>query len=1121
MTTLNKSTFDEVVYLLAPQMNSISKRQDLVRLALYDAPMLLQRIDYEGDAQQFTIHVVHECDQFGQISPGRLAIVALLEQFSEEMSNEGQRQIETLITTITKTYTETPFEFVGKTGEGTHIFISYSRANLPLVQRLTRDLQTHGVNVWIDKIGLKPGTPDWENALREAIKRADGVILVASPQSRQSPYVRDELAIAKAANHPLYPVWVDGTDWSDCIPMGMGSIQFVDLRNNAYEAGLSELVSVLSSAQMANSTPQILPVAVASAKSIPLDFVPRNPYKGLIAFDAKDRGDFFGRDTLLAELLDALRFQANQPRFLAVIGASGSGKSSVIMAGLLPALQDGAVDNSQQWRYLETIVPGVHPLENLVGTLSDIFPEKSHTAIREDLNNPNTRGLHTLAKQAAKHTQLVLYIDQFEELFTLTVSETERHQFIDLLTTAVTEPDGALIVIISLRADFYDRPLEYEVLGSLINSQTVPVLPLTLADLYDVIEKPAQLDDVQITFEEGLVSDILFEVRDEVGALPLLQFMLDELFKAREGRTLTRAAYASMGGVRGALAQRAEQTYANLPSDDSRRAARALFLRLIEPGATEQDTTRRRADRAELTLPNPEQTRILGETVEIFVDARLLVSDEDTIEVAHEALIREWERLRQWLNDDRDELRLLRKLRADTNAWIEDGRQADYGAVYSGRLLREAYQWTERNLVSADEQAFLTAGREREAQLDAIEEQRKRELIKVAERAEKSRRDSIAAAAQARNILIVLICVGIFGVIAFFVANYQYVTTLDQTNITLTAVAQEVGTAIGLRETVSFEVTSYNVQQARAATQVAGLGMIPNVDMPRSPSEIISEATQIAILADWQPIEQEFDGVTMVEVPAGCFYMGSILSQNTQPIVQQCFDAPFWIGQNEVTNAQYKAFMDDGGYDDPTYWTEEGWSWRSDKTNPSELDHTQPFYWTDSTVNASAQPVTGINWYEASAYTVWLTSKYRAAGLIASDEIIRLPTEREWEYAARGPDSLLYPWGNKWDASKAVTSELGATVPAPVGNIPSGASWVGAMDMSGNAWEWVNTNYHFSYLLSVDDSEKINPNAPFVLRGGSFRSHLSNLDDASATYRGISAAYNRNDYFGLRVVLSK
>jgi hypothetical protein len=208
------------------------------------------------------------------------------------------------------------------------------------------------------------------------------VILVASPDSRRSNYVQDELSIAEMYRRPVFPIWAAGTEWMDCIPMGMGKIQYVDARAGRYTSGLSELVETL------NTTAATGPV-VADTSSHP-EFVPRNPYKGLVSFRGEDERDFFGRDGLIAALIRRIEatHQKNAPHFLAVVGPSGSGKSSVVMAGLLPRLQSGVLPGSENWLYLEPMVPGTTPVTSLAITLSRALPAKSIKTILEDLEDP-------------------------------------------------------------------------------------------------------------------------------------------------------------------------------------------------------------------------------------------------------------------------------------------------------------------------------------------------------------------------------------------------------------------------------------------------------------------------------------------------------------------------------------------------------------------------------------------------------------------------------------------------------------------------------------------------------------------------------------------------------------
>ena len=482
------------------------------------------------------------------------------------------------------------------------------------------------------------------------------------------------------------------------------------------------------------------PAETKAAFVIPLDVLraawplmgePRNPYKGLRAFTRDDAGDFFGREYMVKKLVDIVELLViEQPatpgkRLLIIIGPSGSGKSSLVMAGLLPQLQRGALPASETWLYLGSMVPGKHPIEALGLTLATHFPDRSFTSIREDLEDDATRGLHrmtvhllNLHQKNQPGARVVLLVDQFEELFTQTESEDERQRFIELLLTACSEPRGSLLVLLTMRADFYDRPMRYPDLFQLIDTQHLSLLSMEMNNLRKVIEQPAALPGVQLTFEGDLVDQLLAEIQGQVGALPLLQFTLDQLFQRRRGRQLTLSAYQEMGGVKGALSKHAEDTYATLPSDRHRELARSLFLRLIDPGMTEQDTTRRRAMLSELILDDPIQTRLLQETVDTFIVARLLTTNEIagmiTIEVSHEALIRVWKRLADWLREAREDIHLQQAISEDVAEWERRGMPRD--RLYRGSQLKEASAWVKRNVPSRQEVAFFQASTRRRIQ---------------------------------------------------------------------------------------------------------------------------------------------------------------------------------------------------------------------------------------------------------------------------------------------------------------------------------------------------------------------------------------------------------------------
>ena len=390
----------------------------------------------------------------------------------------------------------------------------------------------------------------------------------------------------------------------------------------------------------------------------------------------------------------------------------------MLMAGLLPKLQRGALPGSAKWIYLEPMMPGKHPIEALALALKSYFPDSSIKTLREDLEDDAARGLHLLATQLVKKsdTKVVLLVDQFEELFTQTESEAERRQFIELLLTAATEPCGPVLVLLTLRADFYDRPMQYPALSPLIQANQRQALPMEVEDLRATIEQPAAQPDVRLTFEGNLVGDLLFEVQGQAGALPLLQFTLDQLFQRRSGHRLTLQAYREIGGVKGALSQHAERTYAALPSEEHRKMARALFLRLIEPGATEQDITRRRAVLSEFSFADPEQTCLMRETIDAFITARLVTTNEiaaiTTIEVSHEAVIREWGRLVNWLQVAREDIRLQEAISKDVEVWKQHGKPKD--RLYRGTELAEARAWMKREAPSKDEMDFLEASTRQE-----------------------------------------------------------------------------------------------------------------------------------------------------------------------------------------------------------------------------------------------------------------------------------------------------------------------------------------------------------------------------------------------------------------------
>jgi WD40 repeat protein len=598
-------------------------------------------------------------------------------------------------------------------------FLCSAHKDRPLLERIKEDLR--GMMGEEHQQAAQENNPDEDEKIEEAIRPASAVIVVASPSTRYSPWVKQVLEIAKMYQRPLYLFWMQGDLLQEVLPTDYDYLPSIDARGERYVQALQELIQALGRQRSFSAAQSPLP------EPLPLPD-PRNPYKGLQPFRMEDAQDFFGRERLIEELLEKVKQlhspdQRNQAtaRLLTILGPSGSGKSSVVMAGLLPKLKQGALTGSEHWIYLDPIAPGKHPLEALTLTLTPLFPERSLKSIREDLEDDSTRGLHLLLTTYAKQSgmNVLLVIDQFEELFTQTATKAELQQFLNVLLAAVSEPHGPLMTLLTLRADFYDQPLLYPELGRIIEDHHVTCYPLESRDLRAVIEKPAQLPKVQLTFEGDLVGDLLFEVRGQVGTLPLLQFTLDQLFQYREGRLLTLRAYQQIGGVKGALAQHAEATYQSLPTKKHQQLTRALFLRLINPGTVEEDATRRRIPRSELVVVDQEETAKLADVTSLFTQARLLttstVGGVSTVEVSHEALIQVWTRLQNWLHEARYDVHLQRVISEDTAEWNRYGQPAD--RLYHGSQLAEALVWREANLPSLDEDRFLQAGIERRYRL--------------------------------------------------------------------------------------------------------------------------------------------------------------------------------------------------------------------------------------------------------------------------------------------------------------------------------------------------------------------------------------------------------------------
>jgi formylglycine-generating enzyme required for sulfatase activity len=1009
-----------------------------------------------------------------------------------------------------------------------HIYIVHARTNTEQVKRLMDDLRQQDIEIWVDNTGLKPGTHDWEQTLRHVIHDAYAVLFVASPDVRRFPFISDELALATMESISVYPVWLAGRRWQDCVPTGFNYPNFIDIRAEAYETGLERIQQVVHGNPVRLQTQEFAAISdvdeLDTDAPAPLepDAIRRNPYIGLHAFTASSRTDFFGRELVIQELLDDVRDGIATLPFLCLVGASGSGKTSILQAGLLPALREGAIAGMEEWIYAPIFTPTAQPIYELALILQPYLTEISPENILTTLNHPSTGGLHRLAQQIAAqpNQRLVLVIDALEELFMLATSD-ERQQFMDVLTTAIEIPDSRVLVIAALDANFYDRPLQYEHFGRLLQDRHRALLPLSLTELYQAIQRPARMPDVQVRFEKGLTAEIAFALRGERDALPMMQMTLTQLFYLRDGDLLTWTAYQSIGGMFGVIDVLAERTLMQLPSDDHRAAVRTLFLALAHVTDNEGDTLPQAVQRSELTP-------ILESVAVAYLYTGLLTSEgednEAVIRITHPILLRRWERLQHWLNEARTDRHFAPLFAADVDLWLKAGQSTE--RLYRRSQLEYALAWAERNPTTAEQQAFLaTAIEERDRY-----ESDNRQAIETAQ----TRTERLAKRIGALRIINSLL--GLIIIAAAIFTSYAWRTAQDEraeaaqlvgrepTLVVMQANAGALSTEVAITQTAvhaeQAQVTEANQQieaqltqfaevqaydaliQQRAATLAVGAVIMPLADTTQTFPDLVATETQIAELSNWQVVIMEDDfGIPMVEVPAGCFYMGSLAQPDEQPPHLQCFTQSFWIDQFEMTNEFVEMVT--------------GNSAGSQFANPQN-------------------PADSVSWFEARD--------------ICALREARLPTEAEWEYAARGVDSRVFPWGNEFVAANVVfqrTAQQGA-MPVMTANAtplrPASASWVGAVDMLGNIEEWTSTIYdeldysqrtlNFQNLFpypyraadgreadeALDDYQaRVNSSAIFtlrVLRGGSF----TNTEGLRAANRSYDNANDEDVTSGFRCV---
>lgn len=443
------------------------------------------------------------------------------------------------------------------------------------------------------------------------------------------------------------------------------------------------------------------------------------PYKGLAAYQPEDARFFFGREGLIDDIVR--RIQLN--RVLVVGGPSGSGKSSLVRAGLIPALKAGALPGSETWS-VNLFTPGRDPITELYFQLTRHSPSATASVSLEDLIAHPTMARH-LGGVNRSENPLLLCIDQFEELFTLSPAAL-RSKFIAALSAMTDPADSMVRIVVAVRADFYAACAQIPWLAERITSNQVLVGPMTNPELRRAVSEPAR--PMGLILERGLVDLIVEEAGNETGSLPLLAHALVETWIRREGNVMTLEGFYAAGGVAGAISQTADAIFEHRFDPAEREATKRLFLRLVTPGEGTSDT-RRLLARSE--IEHDSNPAVMHRVVECLTEARLLTVDDTSVQIAHEALLRTWPRLRGWIEESRDDLRTRQRISRAATEWDVGGRDSDL--LYRGTPLLSTLEWAGQNpdQLGELERIFLDASAETKAKAEAIATERKRRRRRV------------------------------------------------------------------------------------------------------------------------------------------------------------------------------------------------------------------------------------------------------------------------------------------------------------------------------------------------------------------------------------------------------
>ncbi len=599
------------------------------------------------------------------------------------------------------------------------MFLSYNRLDKPAVEAIAAKLQDRGIETWLDQWNLIAGEP-WQDAVERALTDCETCAVFVGP-SGQGPWQNNEMRAAldlrmKAggARRRVIPVLLPRAK-EESIPLFLAGNTFVLFESLEDEEALYQLLCGIKG---------VMP----GRRDIPSRQPVRGqcPYRGLDAFDIADGPLFFGRNALVQKIIARVSDELNPGgvRLVGILGASGSGKSSLARAGVLYQIQEGALPGSKTWPVI-AFKPAANPLESLsIELLRHAYAETTGKALAEMIDGflKDERRLHLSVAAALLNqpagTRLALLVDQFEEVFTVCRDEKAREAFIKNLLYAAAA-GGPSVVLLTLRADFYGECAGFVEFASALESRHVLVGGMAEGELRAAIEEPARIVNVDI--EPGLADVLVREASGQAGALPLLQYTLMRLWEecAGSGR-LSLDAYRGIGGLSGALHTQAESVYTERLSNSQPEISRRIFLRLAE-AQPDGRYTRVRTAISQLYPASaaPKQVKDIEEVVGILAGpkARLLTVSSGqaagpTVEVAHEELFRAWKRYSQWLEEDRAFLNWRRTFGVGLSEWLRLDRDPD--CLLRGALQKEAEESFAQRAedFTETETAFLRSSRE-------------------------------------------------------------------------------------------------------------------------------------------------------------------------------------------------------------------------------------------------------------------------------------------------------------------------------------------------------------------------------------------------------------------------